>query len=322
MSKIEKILCEAGEVKRKRDEDDQAYYVRLGLAIQELPDAEWNKLDSAAQDWVNDVADAVAAKSPIKGFPDAEKAEEPATPTRRRAASQEAAEPAKAEAYEPKLKDVIALVTKRGKSITGKIVELDKDVMVVETADGEEEVDRDRIANIGLAGKGFVGAKEDEPAGPVEPKVGDTVTITTKRDKVITGELVELTEEDLVLKVDGKEEEFSRDRLIDIKVHGATKAAEQAPTGRRGSSASAEPIKGKEEAPADGKRSRASNGPGVSVGMRIRELIIADLKAPADDIAKILDKEKLEYRRNTLDLNFAEAHKMIGLLDKAGMLKK
>lgn len=57
------------------------------------------------------------------------------------------------------------------------------------------------------------------------------------------------------------------------------------------------------------------------MGTRIRELIIGDLKMTQDEISKVLKKEGLEFRDNTLALNYTEAHKLIEMLRVAGKLK-
>lgn len=309
MSKIQKELCDAAEIDPKKDEDRQSFMLRLALAVNKLPNKLWDALSKEAQDWMNDAADAAGAKKSLPDFPDAE---QPASSGRRRALAEEPA----AEAFTPKVGSDVKATTKRGKVVTGKIVELDKELLVLKTTTGEEEeLAMDRIEKIEPLASG-TGKADPAEEGPRDPVKGDTVTVTTKRGKVVTGELLELTEDLVALKTDAGEEEFSRDRVESLKVEGGRKA-ESAPSGRR----SVEKSDDKAAAPADdSKRTRASNG-SVSVGMRIRELIIADLSATKDDISKTLKKEGLEFRDNTLDLNYAEAHKMIELLKKAGKLK-
>jgi len=306
MSKIQKELCDAAEVDPKKDEDRQTFLLRLAMAVNKVPEKVWDGLSKEAQDWMNDSADAATAKKSLPEFPDMD----PPAATGRRRVSAEA--PAKA--YEPKVKDDVKVTTKRGKVVTGKIVELDKDLIVLKTPAGdEEELAMDRVEKV----EPLAGGSDPAEEGPKDPVVGDTVTVTTKRGKVITGELVEMDGELIVLKIDGAEEEFARDRVESIKVEGKRKA-ETSGAGRRSADKTEEV---KKEAPAeDGKRTRASNGP-VSVGTRIRELIIEDLTRTVEDIGKILKKEDLKFQDNTLNMNYAEAHKMIDLLKKAGKLK-
>lgn len=313
MSKIEKTLCDAAEIDPKRNEERQAFLVRLVTAVGKLPDAEWDKIDSDSQDWINKATDALNAKKTVEDFPDAPKKEEAAEGSRRRRSSSE--EPAADKPYEPKLKDDVVIVNKRDKTFTGKIVELDKEIIVLKLTTGEEEeINRDRIVSI----KPLTGGNDaKEEAAPAEPKVGSTVTLTTKRDKVYTGEVVELTDTIIVIKSADGEDEFDIERVKDIKVHAARAA--DAGTSRRRSSEEPKDEKKEEAAPAG--RTRASNAGGVSVGTRITELIVADLDAKVEDIGKALKKEGIEFKENTLSLNFTATHKIIETLRKAKLLK-
>jgi hypothetical protein len=307
MSKIEKELCDAAEVDPKRGESRGDFLLRLALATNALSDKEWDKLSQPAQDWVNKASDAVNDKKSVPDFPDAEA---PASSGRRRVSEEkEVAD----KPFEPKLKDDVKILTKRGKTVTGKIVEMDKEVIILQNIDGgDEEVSRDRIEKIEplVGGSGKSADREDD--GPRDPKVGDTLTVTTKRGKVATGEVTELTDELIVLKVNGAEEEFDRDRVESIKIEGG---------GRRSSRGDSDSKEGKkEDKPADGGRTRSTNA-GVSVGTRIRELICDDLKASQEDIGKALKKEGLEFRENTLQLNYQDVHKTLDILRKRGLLK-
>ncbi len=313
MSKIQKELCEAAEITElKKDGDRQGFLTRLSLTMDQLPDSQWEKLSKEAQNWVNEAADAVNAKKDLPDFPDVEKEEAPAT-GRRRVAAEDKKTP-----YAPKVKDDVKVTTKRGKVITGKIVEMDKEILVLKNTSGdEEELSRDRIESI----EPLASAEPAKEEGPRDPKVGDTVTLTTKRGKVVTGDVVEIDDKQVVLKVNGEEEEFDQDRVESIKIEGGRKA-ESAGSSRRSADKAEPKADAKDDKKEDdGKRTRASNGT-VSVGTRIRELIIDDLDAKVDEIGKILKKEGLEFRDNTLSLNYTEMHKTLDLLRKKGLLKK
>lgn len=69
------ILSVYGLKKRGRGESDQAYFERLvSKALSgEGPsaDADWEKLSTDAQNWINDGGKAIEAKKDIAGFPDA-----------------------------------------------------------------------------------------------------------------------------------------------------------------------------------------------------------------------------------------------------------
>lgn len=304
-SKIQKELAEATDINPKRGEDHQEYLARLVKGVAALSDKEWDGLSQKAQDWYNDAADAKNAKAKtLPDFPDAEKAEEEA--------------PAK-----PKVGVVAKITTKRGKSSTGTIVEIDDDVVVIKHGDGsEEEFDRSRVESIEVAGGGAKADADDgEDADPI--KVGVEVTVVTKRGKEVTGKIVEIDDEVVVLDVDGKDEEFDRSRVEAIKPVKAAKPAakgkakdeaeEEAPKTRRGAA--------KGDDAGDEKPKRSSNAAGVSVGTRIKELIADDLEATEAEIGKILTKEGIEFRENTLSLQFKDCHKFVDILKAKKMLK-
>ena len=317
MSKIQTELVKATEVTAKRGEDRQEYLGRLMKGVADLNDKQWDGLSQDAQDWFNDAADAKNAKAKVlPDFPDVEeKQEEKEEPkTGRRGAAKDTA-PAK-----PKVGVMAKITTKRGQSETGVIVELDDEVVVIKLGNGEEtEFARSRVESIEVAG---AEAAKDEPEEKDPVKVGATVTILTKRGKEITGKIVEIDDDVLVLDVDGKDEEFDRTRVGSIKVAGGKKAApkeevEDKPATRRG--AAKEEVEDQPEG--DGKAKRSSN-PGVSVGTRIKEIIADDLDATEEDVAKILKKEGIEYRENTLKLNLTECRKFIEILRAAKHIKK
>lgn len=303
MSKIQKELMEAAEIDPKRGEDRQDFLLRLALGVNKLPDSDWGKLSKDAQGWVNEASDNANAKKDLPEFPDVEK---PAESSGRRRVSADDAP------FEPKVGADVKITTKRGKVVTGKIVEMDKEVIVLKTTTGEEEeLNRDRIEKTEPLAGGSAKAEE----APRDPKVGDTVTLTTKRGKVVTGEIVEIDDKIVAMKVNGEVEEFNQDRVESIKIEGGRKA-ESSDSGRRSADS-----KKDEKSAEEGKRTRASNE-GVSVGTRIRELIVENMDITEEAISKKLKAEGLEFRDNTLKLNFAEANKLIDMLDKAGKLKK
>jgi ribosome maturation factor RimP len=322
MSKIKTELMKATDVTAKRGEDNQEFLARLMKGVSDLNDKEWEGLSKEAQDWFNDAADAKNAKAKtLPDFPDLEKAEqEEEKPKTRRGAAKE--EPEDEAPAKPKVGAVAKITTKRGKSSTGTIVEIDDDVVVIKHGDGtEEEFDRSRVESIELASTGKASKKEEpedqEEADPV--KVGATVMVVTKRGKEVTGKIVEIDEEVVVLDVDGKDEEFDRSRVESIKLAGkADKASkkeepadEDQPKTRRGAA---------KEEPED-KPKRSSNVAGVSVGTRIKELIADDLEATEAEIGKQLAKEKIEFRDNTLKLQYTDCHKFVAILKAKKLIK-
>jgi len=313
MSKICAELVKATELSTKRGEDQQDFLTRLIKAVTALSDKEWDGLSEASQAWFNSAVDAKNAKAKtLPDFPDAEKEDD--KPARRGRGS-------KAEKEDPpaaKVGALVEIVTKRGKKITGKIVELDKEMMVIKTDDGEEEVALDRIESTNVFHGDAKPDADDEPADPVI-KVGSEVKVVTKRGKEYVGKIVEMDDEVLVLKTDGGEEELARDRVETIKLVGG-KAEKEEPkaSGRR--SSKAEDKGGDDDKGGDEKAKRSSNN-GVSVGTRIKEIIADDIEATEADVAKILKKEGLEFRENTLKLNYVDCHKFLDVLKAKKLLK-
>jgi ribosome maturation factor RimP len=304
MSKIQAELCSAANYQPKRGAGRQDTLAAIVEKVAELSDKQWDALSDKAQDWFNDAVDAKnAKKKDLPDFPDAELEPEPEAPARRGRAAPvaESATPGTVAVTTPKVGMPLKVTTKRGKEISGTVVELDADVIVLKLGNGdEEEFDLGRIEKMEtLAGQD----DEEELADPI--KVGLVVHLTTKRGKSYTGKIVELDADTVVLDVDGKDEEFNRDRVESIKpADVAGKAKRSAP---------AEP-----ETPA--KTARATNE-GVSIGTRIKELIADDTSATEEQIGKLLKKEGLDYKDGTLKLNYADAHKFIAILREKKLLK-
>lgn len=314
MSKIQTELMEATDLKAVRNENRQDLIKRIMKAVGGLTDKEWEKLSGDAQDWFNAAADDQNAKKKVlPDFPDLEEAgeeeQEEAPTSRRRGAGKEEA---KAD-VKPKVGVIAKVTTKRGKSFTGKIIELDDDVIVLKMGNGhEEELDRSRVESIEVAGSEAAEAEAEDPI-----KVGAEVTVLTKRGKEVTGKIVELDDEVIVLDVDGKDEELSRDRVESIK---PVKAAKPAASSRRGAAKDDDKDDDKDEPETEGKSKRVNNG-GVSVGTRIKELIAEDFEATEADIAKALKKEGIDCKDNTLKLNYVDAHKFIAILKAKKKIK-
>ena len=322
MSQIKAELVKVTELSTKRGEDHQEFLTRLVKATAELSDKEWDGLSKEAQDWYNDAADAKNAKAKtLPDFPDYPKdeEEEEAPKTRRGSkAGKEEAAPAK-----PKVGMAAKVVTKRGKELTGHIVEIDDEVLVLKLGNGEEEeLSRDRLESITVLTEGKVKAAEPEETDPI--KVGATVKLTTKRGKEVTGKIVELDDDVVVLDVDGNDEEFSRDRVEGMVIVGGKSKGkavdadteEKAPKTRRGSKADADEA---EEA-GDSKPKRSSNA-GVSVGQRIREIMCDDLSVTEEEVSKQMKKEGLEFRDTSLKMIFKDTTAVFSLLKAAKKLK-
>lgn len=324
MSKIQKELSDATEVTKKRGQDEQEFLKALIKAVSDLKDPEWNKLSTEAQDWFNEAADLMNKKKDLPAFPDAEAA--PAEPaTRTRSAKKE--EPAKAD---PQVGDTVTIVTKRNKTITGKIVEIDKEVIVVDS-DGEElEVAHDRIDTLTIASdepkkSSRRKAADDEPEVPAvaEPKVGDNITAITARDKTYSGEVVEVEDDLIVIKdADGEELELTPSKLKSLIIAAAEVKSSRRKAADDGDDEPKTRGAKKEDAAGDKpKRTSAKDNGGVSATVRMRELIIDDMDAKVEDIAKQLKKENIQYRDNTLNLVFADVHKLLAIMRAKKVIK-
>jgi small nuclear ribonucleoprotein (snRNP)-like protein len=285
----------------------------LAKAVGELPDADWNKLTKAAQDWYNSAVDAAEAKKDLPVFPDMAKAEEALARRRGAAKTEEDEGP-----YTPKVGDTVRAVTKRGKEVIGKIAEIDGTTLVIATEDGDEELDTDRLQSIAKVGGSSTkaAAKEEEPEVQ-EPEVLDTVTVTTKRGKVATGNITEIDDEVVVIKTAaGDVEEFDKSRVesIVVKVKNAGKG--------KGEATKAVKDAGKAADEADKpKRTSSKDNGGVSVTVRMREHICDNLSWTKDQVSAAMKKEALEFKPATLDLVFAEAHKLISMLRERKVIK-
>lgn len=321
MSKIQQELMEACEISERKIKDlDRQAILKLILAgTNDMSDKEFDKLSDEAADWCNAAADAINAKAKeLPEFPDFKApADDEGSSRRRRASSKEDeadAPTGSKEITDAKKGQAVRIVTKRGKDVSGHVVEIDKEVIVIKTGDGDEqEFDRERIDKMyGLAEEGSSRRKADDEADdPI--KVGAEVKVVTKRGKEVTGKIVELNEDLLVID-DGKEEvEFDRDRVESIT---PVKATKEEGSGRRRSSA-----KDEKEDKGEGKNTRASNEAGVSVGTRIKELLAEDPEMSMEDIGKKLDKEGIAYKENTLQLNYRDCMKFLEVLKAAKRLK-
>ena len=324
MSKIKAELVKATGLSAKRGESEEDFQERLFRATADLGDKEWEALSTDAQVYHNDYADALNEDKPLPGFPDAEKEEAPASSRR----TTTKAAPKKDEPAEPQLEDEVIIVTKRGATKQGIVVEIDSKIIVIKSEDGEEEeLARDRLESIQVkqveeeeapaptTGRRRAVAEPEEEAPAVEePKEGDTITAETARGKAYAGKVVELGD-DLVVIDDGKEEiELVPSKLKFLKIDapkatGRRKAAEEEAPAATGRKSAAKPAE-------DGERkkvTKAENG-GVSATVRMRELICEDFDITKDELAKVLKKEGITYRDNTLDLVFADTNKVIGIL--------
>ena len=345
MSAIRAELMKAANVTPKRGESEVDFHKRMVKAISEdITEETWQGLSSEAQDWNNVAADAFGAGKEPPAFPDAA-----ASPTATVASDAPTGRKRGAGATAKEKKgDRVVITTKRGKAIEGVIVEMDEEGYVLnkDGEDGKEEDDVEvplgTVASIALSNTAEAAAAgpTTEAAGggvvePEVPEVGDTIQVKTKRGKVIMGKLTEVEGDDIVLKdTQGEEHELQVSKLETwtMKAKGKPAEAAAATSTRRKASDSA-PAKEEEkpagrrrgaaaEAPAEGdKPKRASNEKGVSVSHRINEIMIDNPDITQEKLGATLKKEGIEFRDNTLNLNYTAAQKFLKLLKEKGKLK-
>jgi small nuclear ribonucleoprotein (snRNP)-like protein len=368
---IKKTIEAAVKLTKKRGEDGQDYLKRVCVAIGELSDDDWKALGQKAQEWFNDAADAIEKNTDIADMPDeeekapasrrgakkAEKEEEPAptaedvigarvrvTNNRDKVVEGEIiecdeevmivvdaegeehefnrarcknvefldGEPVTEEDRDPQVDDEVEVVTKRDKTITGKVVEIDGDMLVID--DGKEEIETSIATAKSIK---IIGAGEGAAPEAADPQVGDLVEAVTKRGKEVQGKVVEIDGDTLVLDDGTDEIEVDMSTAQSIKVTPAKKSASRAsataqPTARGRSTAQTTATKKEDEGKAK-KITKAANK-GVSVTGRMLEICCEEPGISVEAVAKKLKAEKLEFNEQTLAINHKTVAKVIELL--------
>lgn len=334
-SKIHDELAKAAGITPESGQniDDQDYLKNLTRAVAKLSNADWDKLSDDAGEFHNKLAAALNAKKDLPTYPDAKKAaEEDEAPVRRRraAADDEPEVKPRAKAYEPKKGDEVTVLTKKGKSYTGKITATnDGGELVIDDGQGDMGIKLDNIDTITPtkavaeeepAPRRRRAAEDDEPApSKSEPELDDVVEVKTKRGTVKRGKIVKMTEDDLDLEeADGGILEFAQKNVESITV--ITKGhVDKTTTGTRRKAAEADDDAGTDKG---GKVTKEDNG-GVSVTLRIREIMCEDPTDPIslDELGKRIKKEGLVCKDNTLKMVHSDCTKLFGLLKAAKKLK-
>lgn len=306
---IREDILKATSIEAKRNEDEQALRTRLVVAVSELPDAGWDSISEPAQDWYNAAATALSAKSELPDFPD--EPEVAATLPARAHQSRPAAEPA-GEA-KPNTGERVSVLTKRGKTYEGKLVEWDATILVIETDAGEEL--EFAPANIDSVRQTDTPVSTSKPAEAEQANFdifanGDMLEVTTKRGKVVSGKVVEVDDTIVVLLVGKEELEFDRvnitwKHVVETKNKETKKPA---PTTK----AETKPAAKATPAPAEKV---------MPATQAMREAIVDNMDADKATIAKILEKQGLQFRSTTLDLIYADAQKVISIIKDRGLLK-
>lgn len=307
MSKIRDELVAASGLTAKRGQADTDFLPLVLDKIGDLDDKAWNKLSAEAQAYYNEAVESLNEEKGLPKFPD----DEPEVPATTKRATRGAA---KAEApKEPAVGDQVRVINARDKEFTGELLELDADTVVIEVDGKEMELVRAKLKTFEVVGG--AGKTAAEPEGPAEPVVGAEVEVVNARDKTLVGKILEMDDDTLVLEIDGKESELVRAKLKSIKVLSGGKVASKAPD-RASKATKGEPEGGGEGGKED-KAQRAGNG----TGQRVRELILDNLDSDADAICKVLTKEGVAFREQTVKLVYAETHKLIAMMKTRKMLK-
>ena len=317
MSKIQAELVDITGIKATGDRPD--FLKQIVLALSDLSDKDYDTLSDAAQEWSNGATAALNNKKAIPDFPDYE------PPAAAPARSSSGRRRAKAEETEriTKVGDTATIVTKRGQTYTGEVIEVSDDMTVLLVGDTEMEFPQDRIESCTV--KSAEAQEQDD--GPETPElgVGDMATLTNKRGKTITGTIVEMSD-DLIVIDDGKgEQEFARDRVESLVP--AAKEEPEPPKSTRTRAAAA-------PAPAASTRTRTAAtvdraAPAAkdtaegkpSVSQRIKEIIVDDMGCSVADICKVLKKEGLEFREATVKINHADLNRFLEVLRARKLLK-
>lgn len=321
MSKIQQHIESTLDLKAKRGEERQDYLERVVKEINAASDDDYNALGKGdvgkdALEWFDSACDAVEAKKDIPDFPDLPKEEEKTTSRRRSSSKDEDDKPAVT--AEPKVGDKVKAVTKRGKAIEGKLVEIDDEVVVIEVDGEDEELQRSRLESLEVVGgKSKAKDADDEPADPI--KVGAEVKVVNKRGKEFVGKIVELDDEVLVLKTDDSEEELARDRIESITLVGGKTKAKDEPAEEKGSRRRSA---AKDEASGDEEGGRAGAGQGVQLRQMLVDTLAEDGALPSkEDFLKQAKKKFPDAKDNTLGIVHGEVHKLVEMLKKAKLLK-
>jgi small nuclear ribonucleoprotein (snRNP)-like protein len=312
-------LEKATGVTKSKDESLQEFYKRIIRKVAKLEDKEWDALSDEAKNWYNDAADQANEKKEITDPPGDEPEQEPESTPRRRAV-RDADDDGGASKAEPKVGDTVTVTLNDGEKVKGTLTELDEKNIVLDVK-GEEEVFRkSKVKNIEVVGGGKPAAKDDDDAPKAkDPKVGDTVELTTTDGEIHKGELIELDEKNVVLEIKGEEEPFRRSKVKSMVATSASKGKakddDDDKPARRGSS------KGKDD---DEKpRTRATRGEGGESDVtKAWKLMANNLDWTFDQAVKGVAKADLEVKENTLKIKYDDVHKHVALFKELGLIKK
>jgi len=216
---------------------------------------------------------------------------------------------------EPQVGDFVTLTTKRNAVITGNVVEITDEVVVLDVDGKEAEYDRARVASIVVetdsGPDGEDAGNDDAGNDDAPPVVGDYIKAVTKRNKEVEGKVVEIDENILIIDVDGADVEVDMDTAKSLEiVKDEVKA-----TGRSRRGATDEKKGAAKPEEKKTKTTKADNG-GVSVGLRMRQVICENPDDKVEAINKLLEKEGLSFKEATLKIVYKDVHVVFDLLKK------
>lgn len=335
MSKILQELCAAVKVAVPAGNPESGFIEGVIEKVGKLNDAAWNALSEGAADYFNAAVDAVNLGNAIPALPDFAPPPPAAAPApgRRRTAAAPAAP-----AYV--VGDEVVVTLKDGTTAAGEVVALDDNgELVLKDAEGELGVELNLIDSVTVKAPPAAApapgrrrtaaapaAAVAEVPEPETPEVGDTVEIVNNRDKAYLGNIVEIDDTQVVITTAGGDElPFVREKIksivVKVKNASATPVAPAAPAGRARTRAAA-PAAAAAAAPAAGEApARASGNRGVSVGTRIRELILDNKAITMEQVGAKLKAEGLAFADTSLSMNYKDALAFLKLLADRKMLK-
>lgn len=271
---IKTELLKMTGISQKRGEDVQSFLARIVRAVSELDDPTWESLSSDAQDWFNGAADKLNQKLTLPELPGMN--EEIPPVTRRRA------DPSPPPAASAKRSEPPVSHSAKEEAIASR-----------DEADGGEKED----ADLGSAG--------------ADPKVGDRAKLVTRRGDDYEGEIIEIDENEIVLKVGNEEEAFRRSKVETLVVIAPLAAAP----------VKTEPKAAAKDAEKPARAPRPPKIPGTkSVTAQMRDLICEHDDWGKDQLALELRKRGLEFRDSTFDITFFDTMKVITALRELGRL--
>ncbi len=321
-----KALEKATGIKRSKNEDEQSYLNRLANKVggrdDPLSDEDWDKLPKDAQDWYNDAAKAIKAKTEIPSLGADEAEDEPAPRTRARVDDDDDAPKPRTKAStadddappDPMKGDYVIVTKTNDTKVSGVVTDIEDGDLTIKDDDGNEVAIRQaKVKSIKIR---KAEKAEDEPPKHAEPKKGDKVEVTMKDGEIHKGEFVSQDDRYVTIEQGDDEVDFKMKLVERVRVKSDPKDAkpETKPTskanGEDKSTPAAKTTKTKPEAEAK-----------KPVTVRIREVICEKPGRTKEQVLKIIEDEGGEVKGTTLDITYAEVGRTLSLLREYGHLQ-